>query len=206
MPTVLQTAPKSYPTRANSAASKSVGWNRDQTPAVSRCQPKPPERPPELTGRLASRNARSRGGRTCCRGECRPARSPRRRLRSVRPRSRRCRRGMRHRCDHRGGGGDDAWTSYIRTNSGPRCSRGVSLLCSCRVLGAAVDGCILLPSPKPISPFGSPYSNTAHTVPRTCPQFRCFAGTEPGQLAEADPEAFPKLRARRLGCGRPGVG
>src|SRR5215212_10526622 len=67
MPTVLQTAPKSYPTRANSAASKSVGWNRDQTPAVSRCQPKPPERPPELTGRLASRNARSRGGRTCCR-------------------------------------------------------------------------------------------------------------------------------------------
>src|SRR5215213_8549842 len=76
MPTVLQTAPKSSPTRANSAASKSVGWNRDQTPAVSRCQPKPPERPPELTGRLASRNARSRGGRTCCRGECRPARSP----------------------------------------------------------------------------------------------------------------------------------
>jgi hypothetical protein len=41
--------PTCGPTRANSAASGSEGWNRDQTPAVNRCQPMSLGRPPALT-------------------------------------------------------------------------------------------------------------------------------------------------------------
>ena len=41
--------PKSAPTRANSVASQSVGWNRDQIPGASQCQPMPPGHPPVLT-------------------------------------------------------------------------------------------------------------------------------------------------------------
>jgi hypothetical protein len=58
---------------------------------------------------------------------------------------------------------------------------------------------VVYASAKPIGSHGSPYSDTAHTVPRTCPQFRCFAGSEPRQSTGADPEAFPKLRTRRFG-------
>jgi hypothetical protein len=38
--------PKPPSTRANSAASESVGWNRDQTPAVNQRQPMSPGHPP----------------------------------------------------------------------------------------------------------------------------------------------------------------
>jgi hypothetical protein len=41
--------PKSTPTRANSAASESVGWNWDQTLGVSQCQPMSPGHPPGVT-------------------------------------------------------------------------------------------------------------------------------------------------------------
>jgi hypothetical protein len=46
--------PKSAPTRANSAASKPVGWNGDQTPAVSQCQPLSPGHPPGLAETTAA--------------------------------------------------------------------------------------------------------------------------------------------------------